>query len=66
MRRLRPIAIGAAVAVLVVLVASVFDPWSWLPNPFAQSKVDRSAPALLNRLEDLSQYRAASAQLHPR
>ena len=63
MRRLRPVAIGAAVAVLVILVASVFDPWSWLPNPFSSSKVDRSAPALLNRLEDLSEYRAASAQL---
>lgn len=63
MRRLRPVAIGAAVAVLVILVASVFDPWSWLPNPFSQSKVDRSAPALLDRLEDLSEYRAASAQL---
>lgn len=56
-------AIGAAVAVLVVLVASVFDPWSWLPNPFSSSKVDRSAPALLQRLDDLSEYRAASAQL---
>jgi hypothetical protein len=63
MRRLRPVGIGVAVAVLVILVASVFDPWSWLPNPFSRSKVDRSAPALLNRLEDLSEYRAASAQL---
>ncbi|MCU1376402.1 MAG: uncharacterized protein JWO68_3688 [Actinomycetia bacterium] len=63
MRRLRPWAIGAAVAVIVVLLASVFDPWDWLPNPFEQSTVDRSAPALLNRLEDLSEYRAASAQL---
>jgi hypothetical protein len=63
MRRLRPLAIGAAVAVLVVLVLSLFDPWSWLPNPFSSSKVDRSAPALLDRLDDLSEYRAASAQL---
>jgi hypothetical protein len=63
MRRPRPVGIGVAVAVLVILVASVFDPWSWLPNPFSSSKVDRSAPALLNRLEDLSEYRAASAQL---
>jgi hypothetical protein len=63
MRRLRPIAIGAAIAVLVVLVLSLFDPWSWLPNPFSRSKIDRSAPALLERLDDLSEYRAASAQL---
>jgi hypothetical protein len=57
------VAIGAAVAVAVVLLVSALDPWNWIPNPFSQSKVDRSAPALLNRLEDLSDYRAASAQL---
>ncbi|MCU1379091.1 MAG: uncharacterized protein JWN29_2074 [Acidimicrobiales bacterium] len=56
-------AIVGAVAVAVVLLASVFDPWDWIPNPFEESTVDRSAPALLNRLEDLSEYRAASAQL---
>jgi hypothetical protein len=57
------VAIGAVVAVALILLASAVDPWNWIPNPFSQSKVDRSAPALLNRLEDLSDYRAASAQL---
>jgi hypothetical protein len=56
-------AVVAAVGVAVVLLASVFDPWDWIPNPFEESTVDRSAPALLNRLEDLSDYRAATAQL---
>lgn len=63
MRRLRPIAVGTAIAVLVVLVISLFDPWNLLSNPFRRERVDRSAPALLDRLEDLSEYRAASAQL---
>jgi hypothetical protein len=62
-RRLRPVVIGVAIAVALFLVVSAIDPWNWIPNPFSQSKVDRSAPALLNRLEDLSDYRAASAQL---
>jgi hypothetical protein len=63
MQRLRSILIGGAVAVLVIVVASVLFSFDWLPNPFSHSTVDRSAPALLDRLDDLSEYRAASAQL---
>jgi hypothetical protein len=63
MRSLRSIALGALAAVVVFLVASLLDPWDLLPNPFERSEVDRSAPALLEKLEDLSEYHAASAQL---
>jgi hypothetical protein len=34
-----------------------------LPNPFSSKTVDRSQPALLKSLEDLSRYEAASANL---
>lgn len=53
-----------AVAVAVVLIVGVRD---WLPglipsfpNPFASETVDRSRPAVLQSLRDLSEYRAAS------
>lgn len=53
-----------AVAVAVVLLVGVRD---WLPglipsfpNPFASETVDRSRPAVLQSLRDLSDYRAAS------
>lgn len=63
MRSFRSVAVGAMVAVLVFVVASLLDPWDLLPNPFESERVDRSGPALLERLEDLAEYRAASAQL---
>ena len=63
MRTFRSVAVGAMVAVVVFVVASLLDPWDLLPNPFERERVDRSGPALLERLEDLSEYRAASAQL---
>jgi hypothetical protein len=53
-----------AVAVAVVLLVGVRD---WLPglipslpNPFASETVDRSRPAVLQSIRDLSEYRAAS------
>lgn len=55
-------AVGATVVVLAVLVA-VFGARSLLPglrNPFTPQTTDRSQPAVLKALEDLSQYRAAS------
>jgi hypothetical protein len=56
--------LGAVGAAVVLLVVTLFvDPWDLLPNPFSRDRVDRSGPALLERLEDLSEYRAASAQL---
>lgn len=63
MRTFRSVAVGAMVAVLVFVVASLLDPWDLLPNPFESERVDRSGPAMLERLEDLAEYRAASAQL---
>lgn len=63
-RRSRPLVLGAAGAAIVLLaVALLVDPWDLLPNPFSRDRVDRSGPALLERLEDLAEYRAASAQL---
>lgn len=63
-RRTRPLILGAAGAAIVLLLVTLFvDPWDFLPNPFSRDRVDRSAPALLERLEDLSEYRAATAQL---
>jgi hypothetical protein len=53
-----------AAAVAVLLIVGVRD---WLPslipsfpNPFASETVDRSRPAVLQSLRDLSEYRAAS------
>lgn len=63
MRTFRSVTVGAMVAVVVFVVASLLDPWDLLSNPFERERVDRSGPALLERLEDLSEYRAASAQL---
>lgn len=63
MRTFRSVVIGTAVAVVIVLLISAIDFWDLIPNPFGRSTVDRSEPALLHRLEDLSEYRAASAQL---
>jgi hypothetical protein len=51
-------------AVAIILIVGVRD---WLPglipsfpNPFASETVDRSRPAVLQSLRDLSEYRAAS------
>lgn len=63
MRSLRSVLIGVVAAVVVLVVAASLDPWDLLPNPFERNRVDRSAPALLERLQDLSEYHAATAQL---
>lgn len=63
MRRLGPLAFGALLAIVVLLLIGMLSPWDFLGNPFSTERVDRSGPALLERLEDLSEYRAASAQL---
>ena len=50
------LAVGAlAIVALIGAVASL--------NPFGEETKDRSGPALLKSLEDLSEYRAASANL---
>jgi len=59
-KRVVVIAAGVVVALFVVGAIDVFD---FLPNPFKSSTVDRSQPALLEKLSDLSEYRAATAEL---
>src|SRR4051794_16399402 len=59
-KRVVVIAAGVIVALFVVGAIDVFD---FLPNPFKSSTVDRSQPALLEKLSDLSEYRAATAEL---
>ena len=52
----------ASIAMLAVLgMGRLQDLLPNLSNPFASSTVDRSAPAVLAALEDVSQYRAATA-----
>lgn len=62
-RSLPLVATLAAVAIALLLLLIVVGPFDLLRNPFGRDTVDRSGPALLERLEDLSEYRAASAQL---
>ena len=59
-KRVVVIAAGVIVALFVVGAIDLFD---FLPNPFKSETIDRSQPALLERLSDLSEYRAASAEL---
>lgn len=54
------VALFGVVALVVVLALANVVPS--LRNPFGSDTVDRSQPALLRALEDLSQYRAATAQ----
>jgi Protein of unknown function (DUF4230) len=48
-----------AVAVAVIVAAGVVTGFLDIGNPFATSTVDRTGPALLRELNDLSQYTAA-------
>jgi hypothetical protein len=64
---LRPHSTLAKAVVLVAVAAVVFAVVSllvWrpsLPNPFEEETIDRSSPAVLRSLEDLSEYHAAAA-----
>lgn len=53
--------VGRAVGVAVVIVAALLFVASLLPslNPFGTDEIDRSQPALLQSVKDLSQYHAA-------
>jgi len=53
----------AAAGIVVVFVVGALDIFDFLPNPFEKREIDRSGPALLEKLSDLSEYRAASADL---
>ncbi len=48
---------------LLVAAGKVGDFLPSIPNPFGSRTVDRSQPALLESLEDLSRYQAATANL---
>lgn len=57
--------IGLAMLVVLVLALGVTRLAGLLPsfgNPFAGETVDRTQPALLQAIEDLAEYRAASGQ----
>jgi hypothetical protein len=54
-----PVALVAAVVVLLLALPALIPAL----NPFKEETVDRSGPVLLQSLEDLSEYRAASANL---
>jgi hypothetical protein len=59
-RRLtRPLLLVAAIVALVVMAPALIPAL----NPFKENTVDRSGPVLLKSLENLSEYRAASANL---
>ena len=53
-----------ALACLAVGVVAGFAVRGGLRNPFTVEQVDRSEPAVLLALQDLSEYRAASGQYH--
>ncbi|MDT3440486.1 MULTISPECIES: DUF4230 domain-containing protein [unclassified Pseudofrankia] len=57
----------ALLVVLAVLAGAVSFVAGWRPsflhNPFSEKKVDRSSPAVLRSLENISDYHAASAHL---
>ena len=48
------------VVVLAVLAIASLSLWPSLPNPFATRRVDRSPPVLLQAIEDLHAYKAAT------
>lgn len=59
-----PWGVVAALAALILLVVAARE---WLPdlvpsipNPFAEETIDRSRPAVLQSIRDLSEYRAAT------
>jgi len=58
--RLRRLAVAVLVAIGVVSVAQLVDLLPSLHNPFGTETVDRSQPALLKAVEDLSRYQAAT------
>jgi hypothetical protein len=58
--RLRRLAVAVLVTIGVVSVAQLVDLLPSLQNPFGTTTVDRSQPALLKAVTDLSRYEAAS------
>jgi hypothetical protein len=58
------LALAVGLVVVLMLVAGVVRGWSgWLPelrNPFAEETTDRSQPVVLQSIQDLSRFTAAS------
>lgn len=61
-RRWRAVTAGAVVALLVLVPGRLLDLLPSLRNPFTTEAVDRTQPAVLHALEDLSRYQAATGQ----
>jgi hypothetical protein len=64
-RRLRTVRLAAVVLLVVFLALAVaglsgLRLWPSFPNPFATRQVDRSQPVLLQAIEDLEVYKAAT------
>jgi hypothetical protein len=62
--RLSPVRLIASIVLAVLVLALIALVAGWrpsLPNPFEEKTIDRSSPAVLRSLEDLSEYHAASA-----
>ena len=58
----RPALLAIVVVVLIVGLGRVSGLLPSLGNPFSTQSVDRSQPALLEAIKDLSEYRAATGQ----
>ena len=62
-RGIGKVVVVAAAGIVFVFAIGALDVFDFLPNPFERREIDRSQPALLQKLSDLSEYRAASADL---
>ena len=51
--------LAGLLVLVVVLVVGARVAWSWL-NPFAENTIDRSQPVLLQSIQDLSRFEAAT------
>jgi len=63
MRRVKQAVLAAAAVIVGLFVLGAIDLFDFLPNPFERREIDRSQPALLERLSDIAEYRAATAEL---
>ena len=57
----RPLLVGAVAVLAVLGIGRLPDLLPSLSNPFASETVDRSAPAVLAALEDVAEFKAATA-----
>lgn len=62
-KRAGQIVVGVAGVLVGLFLFGTLDLFDFLPNPFEKNEIDRSQPALLERLSDISEYRAATAEL---